>query len=73
MLVLMLAVRSMGRTARSYGRVGVGLVWVALAGCSLPACAGRGRRTLCKRLWRAFRCGVACVGMFGLKVSQIAF
>lgn len=41
-------------------------------GCSLPACVGRGRRTLCKRLWRAFGCGVACVGMFGVKVAQIA-
>lgn len=27
----MLAVRSIGRTVRSYGRVDVGLVWVALA------------------------------------------
>nr|DAK51755.1 MAG TPA: Hemagglutinin [Caudoviricetes sp.] len=28
---------------------------------------------LCKRLWRAFGCRVACVGVFGVKVSQIAF
>ena len=32
----------------------------------------RERRMLCKRFWRAFMGGVACAGMFGLKVSQIA-
>lgn len=68
MLVLVLAVWGMGWCVGCWCDVGLG----GARGCSLFACVGRGRKMLCKRFWRPFRCGVACVGIFGLKVSQIA-
>lgn len=69
MLVLVLAVRNIGRTACSYGRVGVVLVWVALAGARcLPMRAVGVERSvrasggLSGARWHG-------VGMFGLKVA----